>query len=64
MEHLSNDHQDHPNQLQNSPSPLKNRHKLCIKMGHLFLSLKESQWKLRHAQRKTQKTLNEGQSKR
>ena len=31
---------DHPNQLKNS-------HKLCNEMGHLVLSLAESQWKLR-----------------
>ena len=64
MEHLSNDHEDHPNQLENSPNPLKNCRKLCIKMGHLFFSLKDSQWKLRQAQRKRLKTLNEGHSKR
>ena len=40
MEHLSNDHEDCPNQHKNS-------HKLCDKMGHLVFSLTESQWKLR-----------------
>ena len=40
MEHLSNDHEDHPNQHENS-------HKLCNEMGHPVLSLLESQWKLR-----------------
>ena len=40
MEHLSNDHKDYPNQHKNS-------HKICNEMGHLVLSLFESQWKLR-----------------
>ena len=40
MEHLSNDHEDHPTQHENS-------HKLCNEAGHLVLSLLESQWKLR-----------------
>ena len=40
MEHLSNDHEDHPNQHEDS-------HKLCDEMGHLILGLLESQWKLR-----------------
>ena len=40
MEHLSNDHEDHPNQHENS-------HKLCDETGHTVLSLLESQWKLR-----------------
>ena len=40
MEDLSNDHEDHPIQQENS-------HKLCSEMGHLILSLVESQWKLR-----------------
>ena len=40
MEHLSNDHEDHPDQDKNS-------HKLCDEMGHSVLSLLESQWKLR-----------------
>ena len=40
MEHLSNDHKDHPNQQENS-------HKLCSEMGHPILSLLESQRKLR-----------------
>ena len=40
MEHLSNDHEDHPNQHENS-------HKLCDETGHPVLSLLESQWKLR-----------------
>ena len=40
MEHLSNDHKDHPHQHKNS-------HKLCDEMGHPVLSLLESQWKLR-----------------
>ena len=40
MEHLSNDHKDHPNHHKNS-------HKLCNEMGHPVYSLMESQWKLR-----------------
>ena len=40
MEHLSNDHKDHPNQQENS-------HKSCDEMGHPALSLLECQWKLR-----------------
>ena len=40
MKHLSNDHEDHPNQLKNS-------HKLCDELGHPVLSLLEGQWKLR-----------------
>ena len=40
MEHLSNDHKDHPNQHENS-------HKLCNEMEHPVFSLLESQWKLR-----------------
>ena len=40
MEHLSNDHKDRSNQQEN-------KHKLCDKKGHPFLSLKESRWKLR-----------------
>ena len=39
MEHLSNDHKDHPNQLKNS-------HKLCNVMMHPIKSLMENQWKL------------------
>ena len=37
MEHLSNDHEDHPNQHENS-------HKLCNEMGHPVMNLMESQW--------------------
>ena len=40
MENISDDHEDNPN-------PLKNRNQLYNKTGHYFLSLKESQWKLR-----------------
>ena len=40
MEHLSNDHEDHSNQQENS-------HKLCDEMGHPVVNLMESQWKLR-----------------
>ena len=40
MEHLSNDHEDHPNQH-------KNRQKPRDETGYPVLSLLESQWKLR-----------------
>ena len=40
MEHLSIDHEDHPNQNENS-------HKLCDETGHPVVNLVESQWKLR-----------------
>ena len=40
MEHLSNDHNGHPNQHQNS-------HKLCDETGHPIVNLMGSQWKLR-----------------
>ena len=40
MEHLSNDHKNHPNQHENS-------HKLCDEMWHPVLNLLESQWKPR-----------------
>ena len=40
MEHLSNDHKDHPNQHENS-------HKLCDEIGHHIVNLMESQWKQR-----------------
>ena len=40
MEHLSDDHEDHPNQHENS-------HKLCNGTGHPVFSLLETQWKLR-----------------
>ena len=40
MEHLSNDHKDHPNQNENS-------HKPRDETGYPVLSLLESQWKLR-----------------
>ena len=40
MEHLSNDHEDHPNQHKNS-------HKLCDETGHPVFNLLESQWKLK-----------------
>ena len=40
MKHFSNDPEDSPNQHENS-------HKLREETGHLILSLKESQWKLR-----------------
>ena len=40
MEHLSSDHKDHPNRLENS-------HKLCNEMEYPVMSLLESQRKLR-----------------
>ena len=40
MEHLSNNHADHPNQQENS-------HKLCDKMEHSVVHFMESLWKLR-----------------
>ena len=40
MEHLSNDHEDRPNQHENS-------NKLCDETGHPVLSLTGSQWNLR-----------------
>ena len=43
MEHLSNDHKDHPNWHENS-------HKLCIGTGHHILSLMESLQKLKQQQ--------------
>ena len=45
MEHLSNDHKDHPNQY-------KNTHKLYNEMGHPILSLTETQSKLRQHDQK------------
>ena len=38
MEHVLNDHKDHPNQYS---------HELCNEMGHPVVNLMESQWKLR-----------------
>ena len=40
MEHISNDHKDHPNQHDNS-------HKLSNEMEHPVENLMDSQWKLR-----------------
>ena len=40
MEHLSNDHEDRPNQRKHS-------HKLCDETGHLVVNLLESLGKLR-----------------
>ena len=40
MEHLSNDHEDHFNQHENS-------HKLCDETGHPAVNLMGNQWKLR-----------------
>ena len=51
MEHLSNDHEDHPNQHENS-------HKPRDETGYPVLSLLESQWKLR--QQHDQNFLMEG----
>ena len=39
MEHPSNDHEDYPNQGNNS-------HKLCDELGHPVLKLLKSSWKL------------------
>ena len=39
MDHLSNDHEDHPNLDKNS-------YKLRNEMGHPIVNLMESQWKL------------------
>ena len=48
MEHLSNDHEDRPNQHGNS-------HKQCEETGHLVVNMMERQWKLRqeHNQKMT-----------
>ena len=40
MEHLSNDHEDHPSLQENS-------HSLYDEKGNLILGLKKGQWKLR-----------------
>ena len=40
MEHLSNDHEEHSNQHENS-------HKLCNEVGHPVFSLLKREWKLR-----------------
>ena len=40
MENLSNDHEDRPNQHENS-------HELCDETRHPVMNLMESQWKLR-----------------
>ena len=40
MEHLSNDHEDHPNQQENS-------HTKCNETGHPAVNMMESEWKLR-----------------
>ena len=40
MEHLSNEHQHHPNQHENS-------HKQCDEAGHPAVNIMEGQWKLR-----------------
>ena len=40
MEHLSNDHEDHRNQHENS-------YKLCDETGHPVVNLMEIQWELR-----------------
>ena len=51
MEHLSNDHEDCPNQHENS-------HKQCNETGHPIVNMMESQWKLR--QQHDQNFLMEG----
>ena len=40
MEHLSNDHKDHPSKHEKS-------HNLCDEMEHPIVNVMESQWKLR-----------------
>ena len=40
MEHLSHDHQDRPNQQENS-------HKLCNEMRNPVVNMMEGKWKLR-----------------
>ena len=40
MEHLSNDHEDRPNQHEIN-------HKQCDETGHPIVNMMESQWKLR-----------------
>ena len=40
MEHLSDDHKDHPNQHENNQ-------KLCDEMGYPVVNYLEDQWKLR-----------------
>ena len=40
MEHLLNNHEDRPNQHENS-------HNLCDETDHLVVNMMESQWKLR-----------------
>ena len=40
MEHLSDDHEDHPNQHENS-------HKQCDETRHPVVNIMERQWKLR-----------------
>ena len=51
MEHFSNDHEDHPNQYEDS-------HELCNETGHSIDNLMQSQWKLR--QQHDQNFLMEG----
>ena len=41
MEHLSNEHQDHPNQHENS-------HTQCDEAGHTAVNVMEGQWKQQH----------------
>ena len=53
MEQLSNDHEDRPNQHENSL-------KQSDEMGHIVLNMMESQWKLR--QQDDQNFLMEGKS--
>ena len=40
MEHLLNDHEDHPNKYENS-------HKQCDETEHSIVNMMESQWTLR-----------------
>ena len=53
MKHLSNDHENHPNQHENS-------HKPCHETGHPVVNLMESQWTLR--QQHDQNFLLEGKA--
>ena len=41
MEHLSNDHEDHPNQQKDS-----HNHKQCLETGLPVVNMMESRWKL------------------
>ena len=53
MKHLSNDHEDHLSQYENS-------HKLCNETRHSVDNLMESQWKLVQLHDQKTKTLADG----